>query len=161
MYKIKPPLTFIRYKYDNVQIIFIAHSAEAKEVSEDEFFHKGESGGTLISTGYAKALEVIEQRYNPAVWNIYVFHSSDGDNWLEDNEQSIKLAEELCRTVNLFGYGEITPNHIEAETTISREYKEHLKADNFVMVNITKKEDVWPAFKKLLDKEGGLGEAQP
>src|SRR5262245_34961149 len=45
---------FIRTKYRNVEIVFIAHHTEAKEVTEDEFFHKGESGGTLISSGYVK-----------------------------------------------------------------------------------------------------------
>ncbi len=50
---------FIRSKYRNVEIVFIAHHTEAKEVTEDEFFHKGESGGTLISSGYQKALDII------------------------------------------------------------------------------------------------------
>ena len=50
---------FIRTKYRNVEIVFIAHHTEAHEVSEEEFFHKGESGGTFISSGYQKALEII------------------------------------------------------------------------------------------------------
>jgi uncharacterized sporulation protein YeaH/YhbH (DUF444 family) len=36
------------------------------------------------------------------------------------------------------------------------QFKNHLKADNFVDVSINGKEDIWPAFKKLLtiaDKE--------
>jgi sporulation protein YhbH len=60
---------FIRMKYTNVEIVFISHSTTAKEVNEDEFFHKVESGGTYISSGYFKALEIIEERYNPSVWN--------------------------------------------------------------------------------------------
>src|SRR5581483_2812561 len=48
--------------YQNVEIVFIAHHTEAREVTEEEFFHKGESGGTFISSGYNKALEIIEQR---------------------------------------------------------------------------------------------------
>ena len=50
---------FICTKYRNVEIVFIAHHTEAKEVTEEEFFHKGESGGTFISSGYQKALEII------------------------------------------------------------------------------------------------------
>ena len=76
---------FIRSKYRNVEIVFIAHHTEAKEVTEDEFFHKGESGGTLISSGYQKALEIIAERYHPTLWNIYAFHCSDGDNFDTDN----------------------------------------------------------------------------
>ena len=56
---------FICTKYQNVEIVFIAHHTEAKEVTEEEFFHKGESGGTFISSGYKKALDIIEERYHP------------------------------------------------------------------------------------------------
>src|ERR1700687_1978309 len=46
---------FILTKYRNVEIVFLAHHTEAREVIEEEFFHKGESGGTFISSGYQKA----------------------------------------------------------------------------------------------------------
>src|SRR5207253_11110484 len=36
---------FLRTKYTNVEIVFISHHTEAREVTEEEFFHKGESGG--------------------------------------------------------------------------------------------------------------------
>ena len=32
--------TFLQTRYENTEIIFIAHHTEAKEVSEDEFFTK-------------------------------------------------------------------------------------------------------------------------
>jgi uncharacterized protein len=38
---------FVSLKYRNVEIIFLAHHTQAQEVAEEEFFHKGESGGTL------------------------------------------------------------------------------------------------------------------
>ena len=56
---------FISTRYRNVEIVFIAHHTEANEVTEEEFFHKGESGGTFISSGYQKALEIIAARYHP------------------------------------------------------------------------------------------------
>jgi sporulation protein YhbH len=43
---------FLRTKYNNVQIVFVSHHTEAKEVTEEEFFHKGESGGTQVSSAY-------------------------------------------------------------------------------------------------------------
>src|SRR5260221_9238128 len=100
---------FVRTRYEHVELVFIAHDAEAQEVSEEDFFHKGESGGTLISTAYARALEIIDQRYHPALWNIYAFHCSDGDNMPGDNPRAVKLAGELCPGCNMFGYGEIKP----------------------------------------------------
>jgi sporulation protein YhbH len=54
---------FISTRYRNVEIVFIGHHTEANEVTEEEFFHKGESGGTFISSGYQKALSVIIRRY--------------------------------------------------------------------------------------------------
>ena len=101
---------FIRQKYQNTEVVFIAHHTEAKEVTEQEFFHKVESGGTYISSGYRKALDLIEDRYHPSLWNIYAFHCSDGDNFYSDNERALQSAEELCQKCNLFGYGEIKPS---------------------------------------------------
>ncbi len=72
---------FVCTKYQNTELVFIGHHTQAKEVTEDEFFHKGESGGTLISSGYNKALEIIQDRFHPAHWNVYAFHCSDGDNF--------------------------------------------------------------------------------
>src|SRR5262245_39157074 len=101
---------FVCTKYRNVELVFIAHHTEGREVTEEEFFHKGESGGTLISSGYTKALEIIQARYHPSLWNVYAFHCSDGDNFESDNPAALKAAKELCEVCNLFGYGEIKPS---------------------------------------------------
>lgn len=140
---------FVRYRYVNVDLVFINHTTQANEVNEDDFFHRGESGGTLISSGYEKALEIIQERYNPEIWNVYAFHCSDGDNWLEDIKKAIDKATELCRVCNLFGYGEIVSTWTQNNTMLS-EYHESINEDNFVSVSIGSKEDIWPAFKKLL-----------
>lgn len=147
---------FVRWKYENVEVVFIAHTTEAKEVNERDFFHRGESGGTYISSGYEKALEIIEQRFNPVNWNIYVFHCSDGDNWTEDNSRAVERAKELCELCNLVGYGEITTNY-GYTGTIRREYERNIKYKNFITVAMGKKEDIWPAFKQILDKESTVG----
>ncbi|NJD02334.1 MAG: YeaH/YhbH family protein, partial [Ruminiclostridium sp.] len=144
---------FVRLKYANVEVVFIAHTTEAKEVGEVEFFHKGESGGTFISSGYEKALEIIEQRYNPQSWNIYAFHCSDGDNWAEDNKKAIELAGRLCEVCTLFGYGEIIPGSYASLSTIKSEFQKKIKSSNFAVVTISKKEDLFPGLKKLLDRE--------
>ena len=81
---------FISTKYRNVEIVFIAHHTEAREVTEEEFFHKGESGGTFISSGYQKALDIVAERYHPSLWNIYAFHCSDGDNFDSDNSAALR-----------------------------------------------------------------------
>ncbi|MDK2918717.1 MAG: uncharacterized protein PWQ37_1450 [Candidatus Petromonas sp.] len=149
---------FVRLKYVNVEVVFVSHSTVAKEVNEDEFFHRGESGGTYISSGYEKVLEIIEERYNPAIWNIYAFHCSDGDNWREDNEKAVKFAKKLCETCNLFGYGQISSSGYIPSSTIKSEFTSKVKYSNFSIVNMSRKEDIIPALKKMLEKEEGLGE---
>jgi sporulation protein YhbH len=140
---------FIRLKYLQVEVVFIAHTTQAVEVNEDEFFHKGESGGTYISSGYEKALRIIEERYPPEKWNIYAFHCSDGDNWDDDNEKAVKLAGQLCEVCNLFGYGEIMTGY----SSIKNIYREQVKADNFAIVSIASRDDIWPALRDLLARE--------
>ncbi len=139
---------FLSIKYIHVEIAFVAHTTVAKEVSEDDFFHRGESGGTYISSGYEKALELIEERYHPSKWNIYTFHCSDGDNWGEDNDKAVQLANELCDVCNLFGYGEIKTSTYTS--TIMSRYLEDVKKANFTAVKITRKEEVWTAFVEML-----------
>lgn len=144
---------FVRQKYQNVEVVFIAHHTEAKEVTEEEFFHKVESGGTYISSGYKKALEIMEDRYHPSLWNIYAFHCSDGDNFYSDNERALQAAEELCKVCNLFGYGEIKPSGSAYYSGSMLEVFGQLKADNFQMVVIERKEDLWPSFKSFLTRD--------
>ncbi len=146
---------FVKIKYRNTDLVFIAHHTDAREVSEEDFFHKGESGGTLISSGYNKALEIINSRYHPSLWNVYAFHCSDGDNWSSDNEEAVKAAGELLKVCNLFGYGEIKPGRIINFESSMFKIFEPIKADNFVMVKITRKSEIWPSFKTLIsvDKE--------
>lgn len=140
---------FLKTRYQNVEIVFLSHDTEAREVTEDEFFHRGESGGTMISSGYKKALRIIEERFNPALWNIYAFHCSDGDNFSNDNADAIRYARELARVCRLFGYGEIKPLHSLSWSSMLELYKE-IEQDNFVTVTIRSKEELWPAFQKFL-----------
>lgn len=144
---------FILTKYRNVEVAFIAHHTEAREVSESEFFRKGEAGGTMISSGYQKALDIIEERFHPSLWNIYAFHCSDGDNFDNDTPLALRLARQLIEVCNLFGYGEIKPlGARHYESSMLGLYR-RLQADNFHTVLIEAKEDVWPSFRALLKKD--------
>lgn len=146
---------FILFKYQNTEVVFISHHTEAQEVTEDVFFHKGESGGTKISSGYKKALEIINARYNPDLWNIYAFHCSDGDNFPEDNEEAVRQAEELAKIANLFGYGEIKPQESFNWSSMLEKYAK-LADDpksNFITVNIHEKKDLYPAFCAFISKD--------
>lgn len=148
---------FLRTKYDNVEIVFISHHTEAKEVTEEQFFTQGESGGTVVSSAYNLALEIIKKRYNPADWNIYPFHFSDGDNYYSDNEDAVRLADEMIKTCNLFGYGEIGdegfPGFRRPNGALLSVFNERLKnKERFIGVRIEEKEDVYPALKEFFGR---------
>lgn len=146
---------FVRSRYVNVDVVFIAHHMKAREVTEEEFFYKGEAGGTFISSGYNKALEIIQNRYHPSLWNIYAFHCSDGDNFDNDNVATLKAVEELCEVCNLFGYGEIKPRPSGFYEGTMLDLFRNVKFDNFQPVLIQRKEDIWSGFKRLLSREQG------
>jgi uncharacterized protein len=150
---------FLRTKYDNVEIVFISHHTEAREVSEEQFFTQGESGGTVVSSAYQLALDIIRGRYNPRDWNIYPFHFSDGDNYYSDNEEAVRLADELIQTCNLFGYGEIgeegTSGYRRSSGALLSIFKDRLKhKERFIGVRIDDKEDVYPALKQFFGTRG-------
>ncbi|MGL4990155.1 MAG: sporulation protein YhbH [Sarcina sp.] len=142
---------FLRRKYNNLAFEFISHTTVAKQVNEYEFFHKGESGGTYISSGLNEALKLIEEKYNPNVWNIYPFYASDGDNWSEDNEKALKAVNNLCEVSNLFGYAELLPSTYS--TTMYYRFEKEIKRNNFVPVVVKEKKDLWVALKEMLSKE--------
>lgn len=144
---------FIRCRYHNVDVVFIAHHTEAREVTEEEFFSKGESGGTFISSGYRRALEIVSERYHPSLWNVYAFHCSDGDNFDSDNPAALRAARELAEVANLFGYAEIKPLGSRYYESSMIEQFRALDADNFQAILIERKEDVWPGIKSLLARE--------
>jgi sporulation protein YhbH len=150
---------FVCTKYQNVELVFIGHHTQAREVTEEEFFHKGESGGTLISSGYVKALEIIYDRYHPSLWNVYAFHCSDGDNFDSDNANALKAARELCDVCNLFGYGEIKPLGSHYYESSMLDMFRRLEADNFQSVLIERKEDIWPSFRAFLSRDRAKAEA--
>ncbi|MFQ5468791.1 MAG: sporulation protein YhbH [Gammaproteobacteria bacterium] len=151
---------FVRTRYENVEVVFVAHHTKGREVTEEEFFHKGESGGTFISSGYNKALEIINERYHPDMWNVYAFHCSDGDNFDSDNDAAMKAALELSAICNLFGYGEIkTEDGFGFESSMLEKFKK-IETDNFHTLLIESKEDIWPCFKAFLTKERATTESR-
>lgn len=144
---------FVRTRYTNVEVVFVAHDTQAREVTESEFFHKGQAGGTFISSGYTKALEIIRERYHPTLWNVYTFHCSDGDNFPQDNEAALNAAGELCEVCNLFGYGEIKPLSSAHYADSMMKIFQQLEAENFQALLIEGREDIWPSFKRFLMRE--------
>ncbi|KGX90687.1 stress response protein [Pontibacillus halophilus JSM 076056 = DSM 19796] len=141
---------FLRTKYETVDIEFIAHHTEAKVVSEEDFFSKGESGGTICSSAYRKALELVETKYNPERYNVYPFHFSDGDNLTSDNKRCLKLVQELMEVSSMFGYGEV--NQYNRHSTLMSAYK-NIDDPRFRYYVLRRKSDVFHAMKSFFSTE--------
>ncbi|MDT3425105.1 sporulation protein YhbH [Paenibacillus forsythiae] len=146
---------FLRRQYEKVEIVFLAHHTEAKEVSEHDFFTRGESGGTICSSAYQKAVEIIDKRYPPSKYNIYPFHFSDGDNLSSDNERCVKLIGELLKRSNIFGYGEV--NQYNRSSTLMSAYK-HIKQPQFMHYVIKDKKEVYQALRTFFGKKEPAGQ---
>ncbi|WP_416149069.1 sporulation protein YhbH [Salipaludibacillus sp. HK11] len=140
---------FLRTKYETVEIVFIAHHTEAKEVSEDDFFMKGESGGTICSSAYRKALEVIDAKYPPSSYNIYPFHFSDGDNLTSDNKRCTQYIQDLMEISSFFGYGEV--NQYNRTSTLLSVYKK-INDPKFRYYVLKEKADVYQSLKWFFQK---------
>ena len=142
---------FLRTKYETVDIEFIAHHTEAKVVTEEEFFSKGESGGTICSSVYRKALELIDGKYSPERYNIYPFHFSDGDNLTSDNARCVKLVQELMKVCNMFGYGEVN-QYNRSSSTLFSVYK-NIEDEKFRYYILKNKKGVFDCLKTFFSKE--------
>ena len=136
---------FLRTKYAAVQIRFLAHHTEAKEVSEEQFFYKGESGGTKVSSVYALANQIVQRDYPDPDENIYAFHFSDGDNYDSDNLTTVQLVWDLIERVNMLGYGEI---HQHSRTSGLWDAMSSVKHDAYYHSLLREPKDVYRTLRE-------------
>ena len=145
---------FINQRYKTLDVVFVSHDTEAYEVNEDQFFKRGSSGGTIVSSALRKVDDIISTRYHPDAWNIYIFQTSDGDNWPSDMSNMVECARSLVQKCQLYGYCEIDPEseRLKWMSSDSRVSSEFEKIDNskFRISSIYTKKDIWIAFKRLL-----------
>jgi hypothetical protein len=145
--------TWLTNQYDGVEVRYIIHDAVARLVDEETFYHTRESGGTRISSAYKVAGDLIRREFNPAEWNIYCFQFSDGDNWGEDNDQSMRLlGEDLLPHVNLFCYGQVESPYGSGEYIRALRNKFGERNEKLVLSEIEDKEGIYNSIKAFLGK---------
>ena len=88
----------LRREYRSLETVFVAHTTEAWEFTEKEFFQVSGTGGTVSSTGFNKVREIIDERYNPGRYNIYLFYASDGDNSVSDAAEARERSRRSRKT---------------------------------------------------------------
>jgi uncharacterized sporulation protein YeaH/YhbH (DUF444 family) len=98
----------LRRQYKALDIVFVAHTTEAWEFSEADFFKVAGSGGTVASVGLAKVREIMEARFDPGTCNVYLFYASDGDNASDDRPAAGSELERIAKASRYAGYVEIS-----------------------------------------------------
>jgi uncharacterized protein len=142
---------FLTRSYKNVEVVYIRHHTQAKEVDEQEFFYSQETGGTIVSSAIKLMYDTVVERYNPQEWNIYAAQASDGDNWTDDSAPCAQLlADKLLPLLRYYAYIEITPR---AHQSLWHEYEKLLPVfDNFAIQHIKEISDIYPVFRELFKK---------
>jgi len=142
---------FLTRTYKTIDVVYIRHHTQAKEVDEQEFFYSQETGGTIASSALELMVKVIQDRYNPREWNIYGAQASDGDNWADDSPLCRKIMSESILPISrYFAYIEITQR---AHQTLWQYYLQVAeKHPHFAMQHIKTVEDIYPVFRELFKK---------
>lgn len=145
---------FLKRKYDKVEIKFIAHDYVARELSEKEFFSIADGGGTKISSAYELCKEMIQYNYPSSEWNIYCFHSSDGDCFGSDVNESADLVEDIVGLgAKLFAYAEIILNDTwrDGNSALIRRLRQLMHEHHQILVTeIEDKGDIITALETFL-----------
>jgi len=146
----------IRRQYARVETVFLAHAGEAWEFEESQFFDAQSSGGTVSSTAFTLAREVMQRRYDPGRFNVYFFYASDGENASEDRAAAADTLGGLARQVNYAGYVETggLATYRPRETQLSELFGE-LRARGLPVgtSRLGSQDDVWRAIREFFKEE--------
>lgn len=142
---------WLQANYPEVERVYLVHDVGAMKVGEDKFYQLSTKGGTKISSVYQLASELIREEYSPAEWNIYQFHFSDGENFREDTKEVCLplLRDEILPKVNLFGYGQVSPEQPEPRDHLLL-LTEKLEEEKFVGSLIPDEDSVLDSIQDFL-----------
>lgn len=146
---------FLRRNYDRVEVVFIRHTQDAKEVDEEEFFRGRETGGTIVSSAHHLMKQIVDDRFPLDQWNIYGCHASDGEDWSHDLPEVRRcLMEDIMPIVQYYAYVEVREamysQMSELWGTIGGLMKQF---KHLAMTRISDERDIYPVFRKLFEKE--------
>ncbi len=143
---------FLTRQYENVDLVFIRHHTEAKEVNEEEFFNSRESGGTVVAPSLTLMQNIINERYSNGQWNIYGCQASDGDVWSDSdaNDCAKLMKKEILPMMQYMAYIEISNR--SKNSSLWKVY--HQLADDhlFAARKIFEVSEIWPVFRGLFRK---------
>jgi len=145
--------TWLRSQYQGIEVRYIVHDAEAREVDQETFYHTRESGGTVISSAYKLCDRLVAKQFPADEWNTYLFHFSDGDNWSQgDTDECFSiLRENLLPNCNLFCYGQVESPYGTGQflSDLNGAFENE---ERLVVSQIDSKEAIYASIKEFLGK---------
>lgn len=150
----------LRRKYTKVETRFIAHTTQAWEFSEHEFFEVTGTGGTGASTAFRMAAQLLEDEYPSSRYNAYLFYASDGENFTEDRGPATEALSALSKIMNYIAYAETIPGSPRSVETEMRFICRQLEQAGAPLSSCTlsKPDDVWPAIRRFLIQQAEQSE---
>jgi uncharacterized sporulation protein YeaH/YhbH (DUF444 family) len=145
----------LRRQYRSIETVFIAHTVNAWEFPEEQFFQVRASGGTVASTAFTKVLEVISDRYAPSRYNLYFFYASDGENFTDDRAAATEALEQIGPVANFVGYLETgrTLQSIDETETALLFYRLEKKGFPVATYSLGKEDDIWAAIRHFFRRQ--------
>lgn len=142
---------FLSRNYKTIEVVYIRHHTQAKEVDEHEFFYSQETGGTIVSSALKLMHSIQQERYPAHQWNVYGAQASDGDNWADDTPLCHKLLDEnILPNSRYFSYIEITNR---AHQSLWDAYEKLTNSNSqFAIKHIKEVSDIYPVFRELFAK---------
>lgn len=145
----------IRRQFSRIETVFIAHTMQAWEFEEEAFFQVRGEGGTRASGAFLLALDTLRQRFDPTVYNAYLFYASDGENFPDDREASASTLTELAKLVNFLGYVEVSRRpHSGLNTEMGHLFRAlHRRGAAAGSYCIHSQDDIWPAIRAFFTEQ--------
>ena len=145
----------LRRRYGEVEPVFIAHTNEAWEFSEADFFNVSASGGTVASSGFRLARQILTERYPESHYNAYAFYASDGDNFGDDQRAASEHLYHLGSRVGFMGFVETPQNFLEDGRSEVGRLFQAMEARNLPVAchTVHKHEDVWEAIRDFFGRK--------
>jgi uncharacterized sporulation protein YeaH/YhbH (DUF444 family) len=168
---------YLKGKYDNGVIIYIAHDHDAWEVEETEFWGMTAGGGTRIESAYELTQAIFEGNFDDYMseegtkhgedriltekhpnegypvddWNRYVFGAGDGGNF-GDYHDLPEIMSEI--EANRHGYVDIITRGNGSSEQIQVLEDELGDEEGYVFNTVNSRDDIIPTIKEFLDEKG-------
>lgn len=162
---------FLTRRYRHVEVVFIRHTSDAKEVDEETFFYGRETGGTVVSSALDLMVEIQRNGSNATGvqhgpypldrWNIYGAQASDGDNYSADSAKCASvLGGEVLPLCQYYAYIEVGDGmggsvSVTRNSDLWRAYDTVAPSHaHLAMRKVGSAADIFPVFHELFEKKG-------